>query len=160
MKIDCPALGCVSHPRSRRRLPHTRPRSYTNGPLVSPWLLLGVCRPLSLPSSSSDLAPLLMVVCRRVQLTHGETFTAQVAIGLLGRGRGHMRQCRYGTNVARPTERPDGDVMRRLLGLWAIIHTPPTAAGDPVSADEELIQRLPSRSHVSPGLRLGKRKCH
>jgi hypothetical protein len=54
-----------------------------------------------------------------------------------------MRQCRYRTGVARFAEH-DGDVMCRLLGLWAIIHTPPAAAGDPVSADEELIQRLPS----------------
>jgi hypothetical protein len=54
-----------------------------------------------------------------------------------------MSQCRYGTGVARPTEHSDGDIMRRLLGLWAIIHTPPIAAGDPVSADEELIQQLP-----------------
>jgi len=68
-----------------------------------------------------------------------------------------MRQCRYGTGVARSTEH-DGDVMRRLLGLWAIIHTPPIAAGDPVSADEELIQQLPSRPRSSPGLRPGHRR--
>jgi hypothetical protein len=64
-----------------------------------------------------------------------------------------MSQCRYGTGVARHTEHADVDVARRLLGLWAIINTPPTAVGDPVSADEELIQQLPTSVYGLRSLR-------
>jgi hypothetical protein len=54
--------------------------NHTSG--VGLWVMSGVVGLMT----SSDLAALLMVVCRRVQLTHGETFTAQTAIGQSGRG--------------------------------------------------------------------------